>query len=74
MDESRAPDLTALAAVISRLRIDAAATLAPDSDRMATGTSNALLDVTLGLGDPWSTVRREPAQQLTKIAHYRDLD
>ena len=44
------------------------------SDRMATSTSNALLDVTLGLDDPWSTVRREPAQQLTKLAHYRDLD
>ena len=74
MDEGRAPDLTALAAVMSRLHVAAVATLAPHSDRMATGTINALLDVILGLDDPWPTVRREPAQQLTKIAHYRDLD
>ena len=58
----------------ARLYVAAMATLAPHSDRMATGTSNALLDVTLGLDDPWSTVRREPAQQLTKLAHYRDID
>ena len=46
----------------------------PTRMRMATGMSNAFLDMILDLDDPWSTVRREPAQKLTKLAHCRDLD
>jgi len=54
--------------------VGAMATLAPISDGVATGVTNALLEVHLGLDDARPLGRQEPARQSMQLSRDRDHD